>query len=120
MTQSPSPRIPGSYEELARRLGAMTDAKNKAYGDSFDRAGGILQILYPNGVRVEQYTDMLALVRIIDKLFRVASGHDGFQGESAYNDIAGYGLLGAMRRLIEQAAREKETRDGTRADPPPF
>jgi hypothetical protein len=118
-----TPQIPASYEELARMLGAVTDAKNKAYGDSFDRAGGILQILYPNGVQPAQYTDMLALVRILDKLSRIAAGHDGFQGESAFNDLVGYGLLGAMRRLREQAEREQAARaaqdkEATSHDPP--
>ena len=42
----------------------------------------------------EQYGDMLAITRIIDKLFRVATKKDAF-GESPFKDIAGYGILGA-------------------------
>ena len=43
----------------------------------------------------DQYTDMLAVVRIFDKLFRIATRKDAF-GESPFKDIAGYGLLGAL------------------------
>ena len=36
---------------------------------------------------------MLAVVRIVDKLFRIATDKDAF-GESPFKDIAGYGILG--------------------------
>ncbi len=36
---------------------------------------------------------MLAITRIIDKLFRIATKKDAF-GESPFKDIAGYGILG--------------------------
>ena len=53
----------------------------------------LLKVLYPNGVQPEQYKDMLATVRIVDKLFRIATKKDAF-GESPFKDIAGYGILG--------------------------
>ena len=52
-----------------------------AYGDSFGRAGQVLKVLYPDGIILDQYDDMLAVVRIIDKLFRIANNKDAF-GES--------------------------------------
>ena len=55
----------------------------------------MLRLLYPDGVRPEQYDDLLALTRIVDKCFRIANGNQG--EENAYADVAGYGLLGAMR-----------------------
>lgn len=83
----------GKFEELAREVGALVDKKNKAYGNSFGEAGDFLKILYPNGVKPEQYTDMLCIVRIFDKLKRIANEKEAFQ-ESPYRDIVGYGLLG--------------------------
>ena len=74
----------------------MVDEKNRAYGDSFARAGNVLREMYPDGVTPDQYDDMLAVVRIIDKLFRIATDRDAL-GESPFRDIAGYGLLGAGR-----------------------
>lgn len=86
----------GDYEELGRSVGALVDVKNKAYGSAFDDAGEFLTILYPNGIRPDQYGDALALVRIFDKMKRIATDKDAL-GESPYRDIAGYGLLGFMR-----------------------
>jgi len=71
----------------------LVDEKNTAYGDSFAQSCKVLEVLYPNGVGVEQYKDMLGIVRVLDKLFRIAHAKDAF-GESPWRDIAGYGILG--------------------------
>ena len=86
----------GKYEERGRKLGALMDEKQAAYGDSFGRSEAVLRVFFPDGVQPDQYGDLLAMARIIDKLFRIANQKDAF-GESPYQDIAGYGLLGAVR-----------------------
>ena len=86
----------GKYAELGAGIGALTDGKQAAYGDSFGRAGKVMRILYPDGIAPDQYDDALAVVRVIDKLFRIATDRDAF-GESPWRDVAGYGLLGAGR-----------------------
>lgn len=83
------------YSEMGKLLGELTQMKNTAYGDSFAKSGDILEILYPHGIKPEQYRDALAIVRVIDKLFRIATRKDAF-GESPWKDIAGYGILGAV------------------------
>jgi len=83
-----------TIQELAERLGKITAEKQAAYGNSFHVSGQILELLYPNGVVVGQYQDMLAIARIIDKLGRIANQPEAF-GEDPYIDIAGYGLIGA-------------------------
>ena len=83
----------GRYEGVGKRIGKLVDEKNEAYGDSFNQSGKILEVLYPEGVTPNQYRDMLAVVRVIDKLFRIANKKDAF-GESPWRDIAGYALLG--------------------------
>ena len=94
-----SESTPRKYEDIGQEIGQLVDKKNAKYGDSFNRSGAILRILYPDGVAPSQYEDMLCVVRILDKLFRVATAKDGKDpgGESPYRDIAGYGLLGAER-----------------------
>jgi len=82
----------GKYEALGKAIGALVDVKNHQYGDAFHQTGRILAILYPEGVAPEQYDDMLAVVRVLDKLFRIANGKQG--NEDPWQDIAGYGLLG--------------------------
>lgn len=84
------------FEETGRIIGRLVDEKNSAYGDSFGRSGEILRVLFPDGVQPEQYDDFLAVTRVIDKLFRIATDRDAL-GESPWQDIAGYGLLGWAR-----------------------
>ena len=80
-----------TYEQKAQKIGAMVDIKNKLYGSSFEKSGEILKVLYPDGVKPEQYKDMLGITRVLDKLFRVANGNQG--DEDAWKDVCGYGLL---------------------------
>lgn len=89
-------RVVGKYEALGESIGALVDQKNKQYGDAFNRSGSILEILYPDGIRPEQYRDMLGVIRVVDKLFRIANGKQG--PEDPWQDIAGYGLLGTGGR----------------------
>lgn len=100
-----------TYEELGQRVGALVDVKNAAYGSSFDDAGSFLRILYPNGIQPEQYGDALALVRIFDKMKRIATDRDAL-GESPYQDIAGYGLLGLRRVETSREAAKAEAQNG--------
>lgn len=85
-----------TYEQIGQTIGKLVDEKNKAYGSSFDKAGDYLKLLYPDGVKPEQYKDALLLVRIFDKLMRIATNKDAL-GENPYQDIAGYGILGSKK-----------------------
>lgn len=93
-----------SFENLGAEVGRICQEKNEAYGDSYGKGGEVLKILFPNGVKPEQYDDMLALARIIDKLFRLANKRDAY-GESPMKDIAGYALLGLQR---DEKAKQKK------------
>lgn len=81
-----------TYEVLGTSIGMLVDKKQLQYGDSFHKSVDVLKIFYPNGIKPEDYQNLLTVVRIVDKLFRVTSGNQG--DESAFTDIAGYGLLG--------------------------
>jgi hypothetical protein len=111
----------GTYEELGKTVGALVDEKNKAYGAAFDNAGAFLTILYPNGIQPEQYGHALALVRIFDKMMRIATDKDAF-GESPFQDIAGYGLLGLqkanMQKQLESLKKAQEILSNTIKDIP--
>jgi hypothetical protein len=80
------------YETIAQQIGQLVDEKNKAYGNSFNKCGDFLQLLYPNGITPEQYSDMLGIVRVFDKMMRIANSKDAF-GENPWKDITGYGIL---------------------------
>lgn len=87
---------PADFERIGAEIGKLVAEKNRAYGNSFNTIGEALRLLYPDGIQPDQYTDALALVRIWDKMMRVATDRDAL-GESPFRDIAGYGVLGAER-----------------------
>lgn len=93
-----------TFEELAGDIGKLVSSKNKAYGSAFDKADQFLRVLYPNGVKPEQFGDMLCVVRIFDKLMRISTNDKGTQEglEDAYSDITGYGLLGLRRAKMNK------------------
>lgn len=83
--------------ELAEKLGSLLELKNKAYGSSFENTSKILSVLYPEGIPVDQYARVGLIIRILDKLNRIATNNDP-TGEDPFMDIAGYGILGASIR----------------------
>jgi len=104
----------GKYKEMAEQIGELVDLKNAVYGNSFGKGGEFLKLLYPNGIPPESFDDMLCVVRIFDKLMRIATKKNAL-GESPYRDICGYGLLGLCKDMEEattdaaQPAGEKES-----------
>ena len=73
-------RTSGPYEQAGSKIGKLVEEKNKAYGSAFDKAGNFLRLIYPNGIKPGDYTDMLAIVR---------------------NDIAGYAILAQVNKEKE-------------------
>lgn len=84
------------YIDTAHEIGDLVTEKQKAHGNAFGRAGTVMRELYPCGISPEQLDDALTIVRILDKLFRIANQKHAF-GESPYRDIMGYALLAVVR-----------------------
>ena len=94
------------YFPIAMELSALLDKKQQSYGDAFGSMEQIFKILYPEGIKEYQYADVLTLVRMLDKVFRIANtteGESDLMGEEPYKDIAGYALL-ALARCKENNA----------------
>ncbi|NRD51194.1 hypothetical protein [Corallococcus exiguus] len=89
------------YGELGAAIGALVTTKQAAYGDSFGKSGAVMRILYPDGIPPERMDDALTVVRVLDKLFRIATDRDAL-GESPWRDIAGYALLSVARSERER------------------
>jgi hypothetical protein len=85
-----------TYPEIGQAVGALVEEKQAAYGDSFGKAGAVMRILYPEGIPAEKLDDALTVVRVLDKLFRIATDRDAL-GESPWRDVAGYALLSVKR-----------------------
>lgn len=93
------------FKAIGAEIGALVQEKNAAYGDSFAKSGDFLRLLYPDGIRPEQYGDALLIVRVFDKLMRVATRKDAF-GESPWRDCAGYSILGVANDRRKAAIAE--------------
>jgi len=76
----------------------LVNEKQKAYGNSFGKSGDVVRVLYPRGIPPDQMDDALAVIRIIDKLFRIATQKNAF-GENPWRDIMGYALLALTREV---------------------
>jgi len=100
------------YSEIGLKVGELVQKKQKAYGDSFGKSGECLRQMYPKGIKVEDYDNVLTIVRVLDKLFRIATNPEAFD-ENPYGDIAGYALLG-MKRYEEQG--KKKLKKGKKGD----
>ena len=94
------------FEALGSEVGALVEKKNAAYGDSFAVSGEFLRTLFPDGVPPEKYGDMLAFVRIFDKMKRIATDEGAF-GEDPRADIVGYGLLMLARHRAGQTESKR-------------
>lgn len=89
------------YRIIATGLAELLVEKQRAYGDSFSRSQSIIKVLYPNGIPPSKYQDALTIIRVIDKLFRIATNDDPFE-EDAWIDIAGYGILSSAKRQMDK------------------
>lgn len=85
-----------TYQSIALEVAATVEKKQAAYGDAHGKSGEVMRILYPQGIPPEKMGDALTVVRVLDKLFRVATDRDAL-GESPWRDIAGYALLSVAR-----------------------
>jgi hypothetical protein len=85
---------------IAGEIGKLLTTKQAAYGDSFGKSGAVMAILYPEGIPLEKLDDALTVVRVLDKLFRIATDRDAL-GESPWGDVAGYAVLAKAR--VERA-----------------
>lgn len=86
-----------SLHQIAKDLCDLIEKKNQAYGNAFDKTEEILKILYPDGISLDQYKDVHIIVRMLDKMSRIAKDNDPF-GESPYLDLAGYALLAVNKK----------------------
>ena len=95
----PKRLTPKDYFYTAQKVAYTVTKKNVQYGDSFSDAPKILAILYPKGIAPEKYGSVLTIVRVLDKLKRIATDNDP-TGESPWADIAGYALLELAKEKV--------------------
>ncbi len=87
-----------AYHIVSEQVADLVVEKQSAYGDSFGKSGEIFRLLYPQGIPVDKLEDALTIVRVVDKLFRIAT-HKDAMGEDPWQDILGYALLAMVRNI---------------------
>lgn len=100
-----TPRERGELEAIGVEIGELVEQKNKAYGNSYGKAVDFLKLMFPDGIPIEKYPQVLFLARIFDKLSRVANDEDAF-GEAPYADIAGYAIRAEAEHRRNRAQQE--------------
>lgn len=116
-----------SIKQITDELSTLVQHKNSIYGDSAGKSAQFLKLLYPDGVPVESYADVLLLVRIFDKQMRIATSPNAL-AENPYSDIAGYAIMALVENavMVENAKVEyistadKEVNHAETADEPRF
>ena len=81
------------FKELAEEIGEIVTQKNAVYGNSFVTVAKAMELLYPNGIPVKSYQDVLLFARMWDKHSRIATDKDALD-ENPYRDLCGYALCG--------------------------
>jgi len=97
------------YKTIGSDLGALIEEKQAAYGDVFSATPAIIGLLFPNGIPVAGYKDVLTIVRILDKIGRIctAAGKGDPMGEDPWRDIAGYAMLMLGKRVEKDELVDK-------------
>jgi len=80
-------------KQIASDVAIIVEEKNREYGGAFQKVSEILSILFPNGIPRSKYHDVAILVRVLDKICRIATANDKNVKKDAWLDITGYGLL---------------------------
>lgn len=82
------------FEKVGLKIGQLLNRKNRDYGNAFIDGTKFMELLFPNGIPIDKYSDVLLLIRIFDKMKRIATVKKHTDIESPFEDIAGYGMLG--------------------------
>ncbi|MEM0201431.1 MAG: hypothetical protein QXD23_03425 [Candidatus Micrarchaeaceae archaeon] len=81
-----------SYKEITDNIAQLLDQKEQYYGPTYKEIGDVYAQLFKSVKSIDAH-DLLAVVRMLDKIFRIVHSTDGSTKLDAWNDIAGYAIL---------------------------
>ena len=84
-----------TFLAIAHEVAATLEQKKIEYGDSFNSVEKLLFYLYPKGINPAQYPNLLSIIRISEKLFRLSHAPDT---KDSFTDIAGYSILALLSK----------------------
>lgn len=83
--------------KLGEAISEFVAEKNEAYGDSIATSVEIMTTLFPDGIPPDKYEDVLLVIRVLDKISRIARGDKSAFSETPWVDISGYAMRGALK-----------------------
>lgn len=98
-----------SFRDIAVETAEILEIKNRAYGNSFNKTSEFLKLLFPDGVVDDQYCHLMYIIRVLDKIGRIANSsllppEEGII--DAYKDINGYTTL-MLKMLYDSVEKQK-------------
>lgn len=94
--------------QITQELNKLLLQKREAYGQAFFQSSSIMKALYPQGISPDQYDNALTIIRICDKLFRIANAKSDQDpmNEDPWKDIAGYAILSLENKTVKEKQNE--------------
>lgn len=93
------------YHTIAEGVAELVLQKQKEYGNGVLRSNRMMLQLFPDGIPAAKYRDAFTLVRLMDKISKIAADENSATGEP-WRDIAAYSLL--TLALIEGDNKKSE------------
>lgn len=94
-------------KDFFQNLEDVFNKKSEEYGDTDLKVGRMMDILYPEGVPLEQYGDFLFSLKILEKISRLSSKNISEEARAdLMQDLAGYGILGTYNKRVANASKE--------------
>lgn len=103
-------------KKIALEIVDLHNRKNAAYGDSVSKTAKILEILYGDSIPKDRYEDLHTIIRILDKISRMATGDKKAFDESPWTDVAGY-ALSSLVRAQDTMSEEKKNKTEAKMEP---
>jgi len=94
-------------KDFFQKLEDVFNKKSEEYGDTDLKVGKMMDILYPEGITLEQYGDFLFSLKILEKISRLSSKNISEEAKTdLMQDLAGYGILGTYNKRVANASKE--------------
>jgi len=113
MYKKPSNVVP----DLLRDAAKIYEERNKMYGSNYKRFGPIMQMLFPDGLRLKSADDFNRFgifVQVVAKITRYAENFTRGGHADSLDDMAVYGMM--LRELDQDAAHNYAPRPSAQKD----
>jgi hypothetical protein len=94
-----------TLKEIAVDIAEVVQIKGEAYGDALSSTTLCLDALYPEGMNGDDYANAALIIRILDKLKRIATNNEN-AGENPWLDVAGYALRAVYNARLKEFEEE--------------